>query len=393
MKKFIIISAVIGLILICLYGSTFGWQKLNPSVNYSQPLDSSLASRLQGHVFVLSETIGDRNMRREAALKKSGDYIMRQFKNSGLTAKRQDYSFEGQTAYNLIAEKIGTTHPKEIVLIGAHYDSRLNPGADDDASGIAVLLELAELLSPRTLSRTVKFVAFTNEEDSLFKGKDDKTGSSVYAKEARQTGELIRASIILDMVGYFTDQPFSQRYLPILGWFFPNRGNFILVAGNTLSKKLVGRIVESWNHCTRVPPVGEQAAQRGPDARGRQEQVDESRSRHLGLCDSRGGQYLGERRGQRLGHLARHPAGCLRFDHGKVGRIVAEFGPLARTDLDGRRACDVAKAPLREREFPGHDVLEVRLLVRGHGRIVSVGSPCLDDAGSPRRSRWPPSSG
>ena len=253
MKKFIIISAVIGLILICLYGSTFGWQKLNPSVNYSQPLDSSLASRLQGHVFVLSETIGDRNMRREAALKKSGDYIMRQFKNSGLTAKRQDYSFEGQTAYNLIAEKIGTTHPKEIVLIGAHYDSRLNPGADDDASGIAVLLELAELLSPRTLSRTVKFVAFTNEEDSLFKGKDDKTGSSVYAKEARQTGELIRASIILDMVGYFTDQPFSQRYLPILGWFFPNRGNFILVAGNTLSKKLVRRIVESWNHFTRFP--------------------------------------------------------------------------------------------------------------------------------------------
>ena len=96
-------------------------------------------------------------------------------------------------------------------------------------------------------------MAFTNEEETLFQRKDDQTGSSIYAKEAKKAGESIQASIILDMVGYFTDRPFSQRYLPPMGWFYPNRGDYLMVEGNMRSKALVRKIVDSLHRSVRFP--------------------------------------------------------------------------------------------------------------------------------------------
>lgn len=210
-----------------------------------------MVKKLKQHVYRLSHEIGDRSMAKYDKLNEAAEYITGTFSSFGYEVKFQEYEAKGKTAKNIIVSKIGKKHPEEIIVIGAHYDSYSNPGADDNASAVAGLLELAEFIFDKDADRTIKFIAFTNEEPPFF--KTEKMGSFVYARDARTRGENIKAALILESIGYYTDRPFSQRYFPVMRFFHPNRGNYIGIVGNPPSGDLARRIVSLFKEGSRFP--------------------------------------------------------------------------------------------------------------------------------------------
>lgn len=232
--------------------SSFGWLP-GPSLKGSASSNiESISGRLKNHVYVLSHEIGNRDVfDHYANLERSADYIADAFKNYGYEISFQEYEVENRKVRNIIATKYGTDQSGEIILIGAHYDTCENPGADDNASGIAGLLELARLISDKPMKKTIKLIAFVNEEPPFF--KTEAMGSRVYARVAKEHKDNVRAIVILECIGYYSDAPFSQRYPPFLGLFYPNKGNFIGVVGNFKSRLLVTEVAASLKAISGLP--------------------------------------------------------------------------------------------------------------------------------------------
>lgn len=221
-----------------------------PALTASQ---STLADELKRDVMVLGKEIGERNLDHPKELAKAADYIEEQFQKAGLKVERQTYEVNGQDCSNLIAEIGGKTD--EIVLIGAHYDSvRGAPGANDNGSGVAALLALARRMAKEQSQRTLRFVAFVNEEPPYFQTAD--MGSVVNAKAAKERGDKISAMMSIETIGCYLDAPDSQHYPPPFNLFYPSKGNFIAFVGNTESAELVKRIVGKFRHDVRFPSEG-----------------------------------------------------------------------------------------------------------------------------------------
>jgi Zn-dependent M28 family amino/carboxypeptidase len=165
------------------------------------------------------------------------------------------YTAEGLEFRNLEAERRGGSRAEEIVVFGAHYDSVVgSPGANDNASGVAALLELARRARQRRFARTLRFVAFVNEEPPNF--QSGTMGSLRYAAEAKQRGERIVAMLSLETIGYYTDAPGSQFYPAPFGLLYPDRGNFIAFVGNPRSRPLLHRVVAAFREHARFPSEG-----------------------------------------------------------------------------------------------------------------------------------------
>jgi Zn-dependent M28 family amino/carboxypeptidase len=210
-----------------------------------------MSDRLKAHVYKLSCEIGERGLFKYDNLNRAAEYITGEFRSFGYEVGFQEYKIRNRIFRNIIVTKTGSKRPGEVVILGAHYDSMRNPGADDNASAIAGLLETARAFSGKTNGRTIKFIAFTNEEPPLFKGKS--MGSSIYAKAARKNEDDIKGVLILEMIGYFSDKPRSQRHPIGLNFFYPKVGNFIGVVGNAKSKRLISYTVSSFKAATSLP--------------------------------------------------------------------------------------------------------------------------------------------
>jgi Zn-dependent M28 family amino/carboxypeptidase len=210
-----------------------------------------LAERLKKHVYKLSHEIGDRNIFKYDKLNEAAGYITGELASFGYKLEFQEYSARNRMFRNIIAVKEGAKKPDEIIVLGAHYDTRKNPGADDNASGVAGLLEAARIFSDKAPQRTIKFVAFTNEERPFFKRKT--MGSRVYTKAAKERNEKIKGALILEMIGYYSNKPKSQYHPPGFNFFYPNKGNFIGIVGNTGSKGLLKKTVASFRRKSKFP--------------------------------------------------------------------------------------------------------------------------------------------
>jgi len=187
-----------------------------------------LADRLKGHVKFLSDKIGERNTWTTGSLESAADYIQKEFKKAGYTPEVLPYTVVDQRFKNIQAVKKGSS---EIIIVGAHYDTVPGtPGADDNASGIAVLLELARLLAKQNLNKTVRFVAFSSEEPPYFFTED--MGSYRYAEASHDAQEKIVGMISLEMVGFYSDERSSQSYPFLFGLFRPSEANFISVVSD-----------------------------------------------------------------------------------------------------------------------------------------------------------------
>jgi Zn-dependent M28 family amino/carboxypeptidase len=166
----------------------------------------------------------------------AADYIESVFTSSGYAVWRQNYSCYSQSVSNLIAEKTGTK--KDVVIIGAHYDTVPgSPGADDNASAVAGLLELARLNRETSNKKTLVFSAFVNEEAPCFGSPN--MGSMVYAKHLREQRIPVEVMVSLEMIGYFSEERIQAYPLPGMGLVYPKTGDYIGVVGNFLSSKYV----------------------------------------------------------------------------------------------------------------------------------------------------------
>ena len=143
-----------------------------------------------------------------------------------------------------------TSH--QIVVVGGHYDSVAGcPGANDNGTGVAATLALAQAFASRKLSRTLRFVAFVNEEPPYF--QTEQMGSLVYARACRARGEKIVAMLSLETIGYYRDEPGSQQYPFPIGFLYPKTGNFIAFVGNTASRRLVKKVTASFRRQVQFP--------------------------------------------------------------------------------------------------------------------------------------------
>jgi len=219
------------------------------------PEEVLLQNELQHQVEVLAGEIGERNFEHYDKLNAAADYIEQSFLQTGLSVKRQIYSIKDHLYYNIEAEKTGKDQPASIIIVGAHYDSvQGSPGANDNGSGVAGILSLARMFSMKSPSRTIRFVAFANEEPPFFPTKQ--MGSYVYAKECRERKENIVAMLSLETIGYYSDREKSQRHLPFLGFFYPSKGNFIGFVSNLSSRKLLRKVVACFRRNKQFPSEG-----------------------------------------------------------------------------------------------------------------------------------------
>lgn len=238
-------------IIIVLFGSIFGWRTFRQYQPVSTPEKALLEERLKNHVKKLSYDIGERSIFMYEKLNEAALYITNEFKSYGYKVEFHAYQLYGKKTENIIAEKRGDIKPDEIIIVGAHYDTCFNPGADDNASGIAGLLELARIFSDKPTACTIRFIAFANEEPPFFKTED--MGSFQYIRESKKKNEKIRGAVILEMIGFYSGRLFSQRYPPLFGFFYPNRANFIAVISNFHSRKLAGQIKKGFREGIKFP--------------------------------------------------------------------------------------------------------------------------------------------
>jgi hypothetical protein len=213
-----------------------------PGTSHAGPLPPltgearALTLRLRLHVAALA--VQERNVDLETPAR----YIEQAFRSQGLEFSVQEFVSAGRRVRNIEA---GAGN----IVVGAHYDTVPgSPGADDNASGVAVLIELAAMKMP------VRLVAFANEEPPYSFGPD--MGSWAWAKRARDRGEPIRAMFSLEMLGYYRDTAGSQRYPAPLGLFYPDRADFIAFVGDLGARGLVRRSIGTFRKSAEFPSEG-----------------------------------------------------------------------------------------------------------------------------------------
>ncbi|MBN2687923.1 MAG: M28 family peptidase [Deltaproteobacteria bacterium] len=214
---------------------------------------SAAGAKLHDHVRYLTIEVGSRSVIEQEKIEKARCYIQSALADMGVSSEIQDYEYGGNRYSNVIVTVPGSRKPAETVIFGAHYDTVTGtPGADDNASAVAVLLEMCRMLKHHPFGRTLKLIFFVLEEPPVF--RTDFMGSLVYAKAARARNEDIRAMVCLEMVGYFSDKKGAQRFpFPFMNFIYSSTPDFIAVVGNLRSRRLVHRVASSLREGCRVP--------------------------------------------------------------------------------------------------------------------------------------------
>jgi len=219
---------------------------------------NKIEANLRLHVDRLAGLIGPRTLKKPKTIQATVGYIESQWIEMGYLIKRESYEAIGDEATNLVVERTGTTRANEIVLLGAHYDTvSTTPGADDNASAVAVLLEVSRLLQEHVCRRTIRYVTFACEEPPYF--NFDAMGSQYHARQSKLRGDKIVGMLCLEMVGYYSSVKGSQSIPPSipkwLRWVFPKRGDFLAAVGNMPSWKLCWRFRRGFKRGTKSMPL------------------------------------------------------------------------------------------------------------------------------------------
>jgi predicted small integral membrane protein len=246
--------------IIGAFAATIAWMTVMPGASHRGALplltekERVMVPLLRRDTTELATEIGARGSLHAGTLERARTQIELRFTEAGYTTKRQDYEDEGATFSNLEVTRSGTHD--EIVVVGAHYDSAYDaPGADDNASGVAVLLALARAtMMDEAPARTIRFVAFVNEEPPHF--WNPTMGSMHYARACKERGDRIVAMLSLESLGYYRDEPGSQKYPPLFGALYPDRGDFVSFIGDTGSRSLVRKSIGAFRDGAKFPSEG-----------------------------------------------------------------------------------------------------------------------------------------
>jgi hypothetical protein len=227
--------------------------------------EETVRAKLEIHLREIAEKIGERNCFLPHKLEAAAQYIEMELRAIGLTAgaEKGDH-FEATnrelhqpvSCRNIAAEIPGSDPALPMVLVGAHYDSVVgSPGANDNGTGTVVLLEVARALAGKPPPRrTIRFVAFVNEEPPFF--KTDVMGSRVHARACKTRGESIAAMISLETLGFYTSKPKTQKYPALLGSLYPDQGNFVGFVGSYQGRALVHEAIRVFRETTEFPSEG-----------------------------------------------------------------------------------------------------------------------------------------
>jgi len=240
-----------------------------PGDSYSSALPKATNNVLQtsinllNTVKTLSVDIGERNIEMITNLDKSANYIKKKFQEYGYQPALNSYQYKALNSYqhkehtvsNVYAIKPAKNKTNNVIILGAHYDSLSGTvGANDNASGVAVLLELARILQVEKLDTNIHFVAFTNEEPPYF--KSNSMGSVVYAKKLRKEKNNVIAMYSLETMGAYYDDKASQHYPYPLGQYYPDVGNFIAFVSNVSSRALLKDSIKIFRDVAKIPSEG-----------------------------------------------------------------------------------------------------------------------------------------
>ncbi|MBI1943142.1 MAG: M20/M25/M40 family metallo-hydrolase [Betaproteobacteria bacterium] len=228
-----------------------------PGDSYRGPLaalsedETRLAAALRRHVEAVASR--EHNMFRPAALEAAARYLENTLSGLGFSVLEQRFPTSMGEVRNIEVEVPGSG--REIVVVGAHYDSVAgSPGGNDNGSGVAATLELARRLRDATPAKTLRFVFFVNEEPPFFQGMD--MGSRRYALRARERNERIAAMFCLETIGWYSEQPGSQRFPFPLGFFYPSTGNFLAFVSNLRSRALLHESIAAFRRGAGIPSEG-----------------------------------------------------------------------------------------------------------------------------------------
>jgi len=227
------------------------WMRRSPSVStFASPHPA--APLIMAHVETLAGTIGERNLWRPGALERAALYIEEVFRRQGYAPSRQTFEVQRLQVSNIEAVRAAGSSGTEVVVVGAHYDSVIDcPGANDNGTGVAAMLDLARRFAKRPHRRTIRFVAFVNEEPPFFQSAA--MGSLVYATAAKARGDRIVGMLSLETMGYYSDVPGSQQYPASMKLLYPNTGNFIGFVSNVGSAPLLFRARRAFKARTPFP--------------------------------------------------------------------------------------------------------------------------------------------
>lgn len=246
------------LVVAILWMASF-WSLRNPIFKDGEITTSEIKIdpvKLEAHVRFLSELNPNRSYKNHESMSLAEMYIVEQLKDAGFDkVELQDVPADGHIYHNVIA-RYGDQIAGDVLVVGAHYDvaEEANPGADDNASGVAGLIELARVVNKERpiLKYPIEFVAYTLEEPPFFAEKE--MGSVRHADSLKEKGKNAVLMLSLEMIGYFTDRWFSQVHLfPLLYGIYPATGNFIGIVGSTVDRKLQRDFKAAFIANTSVP--------------------------------------------------------------------------------------------------------------------------------------------
>ena len=229
------------------------WQGESLEKQSTIDLDA-IKKELQSDIAYLQE-LGPRNSENQMAfdqLRKCEAWVIQKWQSQGYSVKRHDASIRGRQYYNLEIEIPGTTAPSEIIIISGQFDTLPDsPGANNNGSGMAVLFQLSKLLWNFHPQRTLRLLAFVNEEDPLF--GTDMMGSYIYAKGCFERKENIKVMLSLDAIGIYKDSPGTQMLPFPFSLFYPDRGNFLAFIGNLPSRNYVKEVTTGFKKGSSFP--------------------------------------------------------------------------------------------------------------------------------------------
>jgi len=237
-------------------------------------IEKDLERRLKEHVQFIAGEIGTRSLTDGPEnLEKAAVYIEQFLRTNGCRLENQEFPVElsnfrdatastittstvRHTVRNVIGELPGRNLADEIIVVGAHYDSVDDcPAANDNGSGVAAALEIARMLSNLELGRTIRFVAFPNEEAPY--SRSDAMGSLRYAKLCRERGDKIVAMMSLETMAYYSDEPESQKHPhESFKQIYPSTGDFIVFVANSASRDLLNQSLSAFRQAVKFPSEG-----------------------------------------------------------------------------------------------------------------------------------------
>jgi len=261
MKRRRVVGIGVGAVLVllaALYGAY--WYMIRCQGEWDgKPLEGQMQAELEAienalraDVEFMSVTLGERNPEHYDALVRCADWVKERWEAQGYVVKTQSFTLEGREYANLEIEIPGDKAPSEIVVISAQYDTLPgSPGANNNGSGMAVLLKLSELLKGYSPDRTLRLVAFTTEEDPYF--GTEMMGSYHYAKRSSELGEDILIMLSMDAMGYHVNTTRSQKLPFPFSLFYPDRGDFLAFIGDLSSRKYMVDVTRGFKKGSSFP--------------------------------------------------------------------------------------------------------------------------------------------